>query len=61
MGIDEIKVKEDKTIKAFIDELGLPSSILLEVNGKVFYPDEVCDKILKRGDVVVIIPLIAGG
>jgi sulfur carrier protein ThiS len=61
MSIDEILVKDDKTIKAILDEQGLSSPILLEVNGKVFYPEEVYDKILKRGAIVVIIPLIAGG
>ena len=61
MSIEEIKVKEGKTVKEFIDELKLSSPILLEVNGQVFYPDEDYDKILKRGDKVTLLLLIAGG
>ena len=61
MGIEEIEVKEDKTVKELIDELKLYSPILLEVNGEVFYPDENYRKILKRGDIVTLIPIIAGG
>ena len=61
MGIEEIGVKEDKTVKELIDELKLSSPILLEVNGEVFYPDGNYGKILKRGDIVTLIPIIAGG
>ena len=61
MSIDEIVINDDKTVKTIMDELGVSPPLLLEVNGKVFYPEEVYDKLLKRGDVVVIIPLIAGG
>ena len=62
VGIEEIEVKEDKTIKELMDELQLSSiPILLEVSGKIFYPDKVKDRRLKRGDKVTLIPLIAGG
>jgi len=62
MGIEEIEVKEDKTIEKLIDELGLSSSpILLELNGEIFYPDEDYDKRLKVGDIVAVIRIIAGG
>ncbi len=61
-GIEKIEVKEDKTIKEFMDELQLFSTpILLEVNGKILYPDEIKDKRLRREDKVALIPLIAGG
>ena len=60
--IQEIGVKEDTTIKALMDELQLASApILLVVNGKILYPDEIKDKRLRRGDKVTLIPLIAGG
>ncbi len=62
MGIQEIEVKEDTTIKALMDELQLASApILLEVNGDIFYPDEIKGSRLRRGDRVALIPLIAGG
>jgi len=62
MGIEEIEVKEDKTIEELIDELGLSSSpILLELNGEIFYPDENYDKRLKAGDKVAVIRIVAGG
>lgn len=61
MSIEEIEVKEDKTVKEFIGELKLSSPILLEVNGEVFYPEQNYDKILKIGDIVTPIPIIAGG
>lgn len=61
MSIEEIEVKEDKTVKELIDELKLFPPILLEVNGEVFYPDENYGKLLKRGDIVTLIPIIAGG
>ena len=62
VGIKEIEVKEDKTIKELMDELQLSSApILLEVSGEIFYPDEIKDKRLRRGDKVALIPLIAGG
>lgn len=62
MGIDEIEVTEDKTIKQLVDELGLSSTpVLLELGGEVFYPDEKCDKRLKRGDVIAVIRIVAGG
>ncbi len=61
-GIEEIEVKEDMTIKELIDELQLSyAPILLEVNGEIFYLDEIKDKRLRRGDKVALIPLIAGG
>ena len=61
-GIEEIEVKEDMTIKELIDELQLSyAPILLEVNGEIFYLDEIKDKGLRRGDKVAVIPLIAGG
>ncbi len=61
MGIEEIKVNEDKTVKELVDELELSPPILLEVNGEVFYADESYHKVLKRGDIVTLIPIIAGG
>ena len=62
MSIEEIEVKEDKTIKELMDELQLSSApILLEVSGKIFYPDEIEDRRLRRGDKVTLIPVIAGG
>jgi len=60
--IQEIEVKEDKTIKELMDELQLSSApILLVVSGEIFYPDEIKNKRLRRGDKVALIPLIAGG
>lgn len=38
MGIEEIEIKEDKTVKKLIDELKLTSAILLEVNGEELTP-----------------------
>ena len=62
VGIQEIEVKEDKTIKELMNELQLPSvPILLEVNGEIFYADEIRDKRLRRGDKVTLIPVIVGG
>jgi len=62
MGIEEIEVKEDKTVKQLVDELELSSvPVLLELDGEVFYPDEKCDKRLKRGDIVAVIRIVAGG
>ena len=62
MGIKEIEVKEDKTIKQLVEELELSSvPVLLELDGEVFYPDEKCDKRLKRGDIVAVIRIVAGG
>ena len=61
MSIEELVVKEDKTVKEFIDELKLASPLLLEMNGDIFYPDENPAKILKGGDIVTLIPIIAGG
>ncbi len=60
--IEEIEVKEDTTITTLMDELQLASvSILLVVSGEVFYPDEIKDRRLKRGDTVTLIPVVAGG
>jgi len=60
--IEEIEVKEDKTVKELMDELRLSSvPILLEVGGEIFYPDEIEDRKLRRGDKVALIPVIAGG
>ena len=60
--IEEIEVKEDKTIKELMDELQLASApILLMIGGEIFYPDEIKDRRLSRGDKVTLIPLIAGG
>lgn len=61
-GIREIPVKEDKTVKELMDELRLSHlPFLLELNGEIFYPDEIKDKRLERGDKVTLIPLVAGG
>ena len=62
MGIEVIEVKEDTTIKELMDELQLTSApILLEVNEEIFYPAEIENRRLRRGDKVTFIPLIAGG
>ena len=62
VGIEEIEVKEDTTIKELMNELQLASAtILLEVSGEIFYPDEIESRRLRRGDKVTLIPLIAGG
>ena len=62
MSIEEIEVKEDTTIKELMDELQISSApILLEVSGEIFYPDEIKDRRLRRGDKVAFIPIIAGG
>jgi len=62
VNIEEIEVKEDKTIKELMDELQLSTApILLELSGRIFYPDAIKDRRLKRGDKVTLIPLITGG
>ncbi len=62
VGINEIEVKEDKTIRELMDELQLSSApILLEVSREIFYPDEIKNRRLSKGDRVALIPLIAGG
>ncbi len=60
--LEEIEVKADTTVKELMDELQLTSvPILLAVSGEIFYPDEIKDRRLKRGDKVTLIPVIAGG
>ena len=62
VGIEVIEVKEDTTVKELMDELQLASvPILLEVSEEIFYPDEIENRILKRGDRITLIPLVAGG
>jgi len=62
VSVEEIKVKEDKTVRELMDEFQLSTApILLELSGRIFYPDEIEDRKLKRGDKVTLIPLIAGG
>ena len=62
VGIEEIEVKEDKTIEELMDELQLSAApILLEMSGEIFYPDEIKSKIVRRGDKITLIPLVAGG
>ncbi len=62
VGIQVIEVKEDTTIKELMDELQLASaSILLEVSGEIFHPDEIENRKLRRGDKVTLISLVAGG
>ena len=62
VGIEEIEVTESKTVMELMDELRLPPvPFLLEVSGEIFYPDEIKDRRLERGDKVAIIPVIAGG
>jgi sulfur carrier protein ThiS len=56
-----VEVKEDKTIEELLDEFEFSTvPILLEVNGQVCYPDDIKEK-LRKGDSVVIIPILAGG
>jgi thiamine biosynthesis protein ThiS len=62
VGIEEIEVTESKTVMELMDELQLsPAPFLLEVGGGIFYPDEIKDRRLEKGDKVAIIPVIAGG
>jgi len=62
MSIPEIEVKEDKTIKELMDELQLSTApILLMVDGRIFYPDAIKGRRLRKEDKVTLIPLIAGG
>lgn len=58
----DIEVEGNKTVKKLIDELQIPiASVLLEVNGEIFYPDGIKDRILTKDDRVAVLPLIAGG
>jgi len=44
VGIREIQLEEDKTVKELMAELCLSClHILLELNGEIFYPDEIKD------------------
>ena len=62
VGIEKIEVTESKTVMELMDELQLsPAPFLLEVGGEIFYPDEIKDRRLEKGDKVAIIPVIAGG
>ena len=61
MYLEKIEIKEDKTVRELVDGLKLSSPFLLEINGEVFYPDEDYGRILKRGDIVTPVPIIAGG
>jgi len=62
MRIEKLKVKEYKTIKEFIDELSLSAvTILLELDGEIFYPDDNYDRKIQAGDRLAVIPIIAGG
>ena len=61
-GIVETEVKEDRTVGELLDDLQLSAApILLEVGGEIFYPDQIKARILKKGEKIAIIPLIAGG
>lgn len=45
-----------------LDELQLSSAlILLEIDGEIFYPDQIKARTLKKGEKIAIISLIAGG
>ncbi len=62
VGIEVIEVKEDTTVKELMDELQLASvPILLEVSEEIFYPDEIENRRLRRGDKVTLISLVARG
>lgn len=61
-GIVETEVKKNMTVSELLDELQLSSApILLEIDGEVFYPDQIKARALKKGEKLSIIPLIAGG
>lgn len=61
-GIVETEVKEDRTVGKLLDELQLSSVlILLEMDGEIFYPDQIKARTLKKGEKIAIISLIAGG
>jgi sulfur carrier protein ThiS len=56
-----VEIKEDKTIEELLDELESSTvPILLEINGLVCYPDDIKGK-LRKGDRVLLIPIVAGG
>jgi thiamine biosynthesis protein ThiS len=58
----EIEIKENKTVGEILNELHMSSApILLSVNGEVTYLDEIKDRILVKGDKLLIIPLVSGG
>lgn len=60
--ITEIEAKEGRTVGELLSELQLPmSAVLIEVNGEVFYLDEIRERRVNRGDMLRAIPLIAGG
>ena len=62
MGIEVIEIKEDAIVKELMDELQLASApILLEVSEEIYYPAEIENRRLRRGDKVTLIPLVAGG
>jgi len=61
-GIEEIEVKEEKTLSELLKERHLTATaILIAVNNEFLYPDDIENRSLKRGDKVTLIPLIAGG
>jgi sulfur carrier protein ThiS len=58
----EIKLEEDKTVEEILLSLHMSSApVLLSVNGEVAYLEEIKDRKLVKGDVLLIIPLVSGG
>ncbi len=61
MSIEVIEIKEDKTLKELLNELSLAAPVLFEVNGEAFYPDGNYDRVLRKGDKIKLIRILAGG
>ena len=62
MEIGKVEIKKAKTVKELMDELQLPDvPYLIEMNGEIFYPQDVRDEMLLVGQNVTFIPVVAGG
>jgi sulfur carrier protein ThiS len=58
----EIETQKSTTLREFLENLRYsPVAFLVEINGKVFYPDEVIDTRLPAGDRITLIPILAVG
>ena len=59
VGIEVIEVKEDTTVKELMAERQLTSApILLEVSEEIFYPDEIENRRLRRGNLEKLVTFV---
>ncbi|MFO1458783.1 MAG: sulfur carrier protein ThiS [Verrucomicrobiota bacterium] len=58
----EVALPEPRSLTRFLEDLKLPPrSVVVELNGEAVAPSEFSDRMIRSGDRIEIVRIVAGG